>query len=185
MDKQRFAALFAGLSSVYGDKIPHTNACLNVWYASLADLDYKAVETAVLRYIQTEKFAPKPADIREIVLHASSTNKDGDAGASFEIAMSAVRRFGYSRAGAAQKWLDENYPLTGAVVERVGFKSICDSPIDSRGVLLGQFMKIYKDIAERKKQDAMTSPAVRVMIEKIRTETPLEDRKREALEAKA
>ena len=31
----------------------------------------------------------------------------------------------------------------------------------------------------------MTSPAVRVMIEKIRTETPLEDRKREALEAKA
>lgn len=170
IDKKRFTALFAGMSSVYGDKVPHTNACLNVWYAALADLDYKQVETAVLSYIQTQKFAPKPADIRELVINAASTNADSDAGTSFEIAMDAVRRFGYMRAAAAQAWLEEHHPLTGAVVERMGYKSICDSPTESRGVLRGQYMRIYKDLADRQKQTAMMSPDVRARIEAARTE---------------
>lgn len=163
MDRQEFGQIFAGLSAVF-EKIPQNQACMNVWFKALEDLDYKAVSAAATRYIQTEHYAPKPADIRELVLSARGALDD--AGRSFEIAMDAVRRFGYARSGAAQKWLDENYPLTGAVVERLGFASICDSPVESRGVLRGQYFKIYQELAEKVKKNAMTSPAVRAQIGK-------------------
>lgn len=56
------------MKAIYTDaKFIPDERSVEVWYALLKDLDINAVKLAVAKYMQTKKFPPFPADIREML----------------------------------------------------------------------------------------------------------------------
>lgn len=68
MTKEEFYPIVQTMKAVYTDpKFMPDEMAINVWYELLKDLDGKLVMAAVAKYMQTKKFAPYPADIREML----------------------------------------------------------------------------------------------------------------------
>lgn len=65
MDKIEFKQLVAGLRSAYQKPdFLSTSQDLDMWYADLKDLDYKLLSLIVQKWILTEKWPPRIADLR-------------------------------------------------------------------------------------------------------------------------
>lgn len=68
MTKEEFYPIVQTLKAVYTDpKFIPNELATNVWYELLKDLDAKLVMVAVTKYMQTKKYAPTPADVREML----------------------------------------------------------------------------------------------------------------------
>ena len=65
MTEKQFYQIVQGLKAVYADpKYIADEFAMSVWYDLLKDLPYDIATMAVQRYMQTETYPPKPADIR-------------------------------------------------------------------------------------------------------------------------
>lgn len=65
-DKQQFARVVRSTMLVCGGDAPDADV-LRIWWASLLKFDITEVSAAFSQYAQRGKFAPKPADILEII----------------------------------------------------------------------------------------------------------------------
>lgn len=63
-DRPRFAAVLTALGEVYDREVTPTLA--GVYYAALAEYDIATVERVAQQAIQTCRFFPKPAELREL-----------------------------------------------------------------------------------------------------------------------
>ena len=64
MTREEFSLLAKGMKSIYSrDKFMVDKDAFDMWYALLAEYDYKDVSQAVKSYMSTERFPPVPADI--------------------------------------------------------------------------------------------------------------------------
>lgn len=68
MDRKEFLTLARTMKAVYTDpKFLADNFAIEVWYEMLKDLPYKVAADAIQRHMQTSKFLPTIADLRENV----------------------------------------------------------------------------------------------------------------------
>lgn len=145
MTRQEFGVLIKALKAIYTqESFMKDKYAMEIWFKMLEDMDYNVCSSAIQVYIMNNRFPPTPNDIRGIAMDITSDEEDW--GKAWELAMSAVRRYGFYQQREA---LESLPPLTRATVERIGFGTLCDSdnPVADRA----HFQRIYQDLAKRKR----------------------------------
>lgn len=178
MTKEEFSILVKGMKAVYVNEkfIPDKNS-FDVWYALLKDLEYQQCAMAVQRWMQSNKWLPTVADIREMAMD-NVGESPMDSGQAWELARESVRRFGMTRKSEALSWLPDN---VAEAVSRFGWNDLCDMESDEVMASRSQFMKIYQQIADRQKGMNQISPSIRNFIENksrklLESQNPMTDR---------
>lgn len=158
MTREEFGKVVAVLKTVYGEEqFIKTQYSFDVWYELLKDLSYKDCMTAAQKYMQTEHFAPKPADLRKVIADGKEPVKDyGDAWMDVQL---AIRRFGYMREREGLASLD---PMTRKAAENIGWMNLCQST--NQDTDRANFRMIYERLSDRQKEINLISPGVRQLM---------------------
>lgn len=151
-DRGRFATLMLGIGETYGE--PVSDARMEIYYRALADLTFDEINVAVSAHVRTQKFFPRPAELREAV--------DGSVDDRAELAWSAVRRevrrVGYL---GTPEFKDE--ATRRAAMELFGgWRALCDYlPAEGVGLVTAakQFKASYAAYARRDLRASLALPA--------------------------
>nr|DAH24411.1 MAG TPA: replication protein P [Caudoviricetes sp.] len=124
-----------------------------VYAMLLQDIPEAVLYKAVIAVCKESKFLPTIAEIRERAEAIYKTAKgieSPDASKAWEAVGREISRTGrYGR----PKFED---PLAAETVKRMGWTSICAAEEKAAAIQRAQFMKIYNDLASRKKEDRKT-----------------------------
>ena len=144
MDKREFAILADAIRTYYPKEniLPNKEA-MALWYRELQDIPMPVAETALRKWVSTNKWSPSIAELREM----AATVKNGeipDWGEGWEQVCKAIRKYGSYE---PRKALDSLDPITRQCVERLGFKNLCmsENPTADRA----NFRQCYEVIAKR------------------------------------
>lgn len=131
--------------------LPDADA-LNVWYTLLKDLEYRVVNTAIQKYMLTQKHPPVIADIREMCANVVCGDKPLWSDGWEEVVM-AIRRYGsYNEEKAMEKMSD----ITKQCVRRLGYQNLCRS--EDISIERANFRMIYEQIANREEEKRKLPP---------------------------
>lgn len=153
MTFDEFAVIAKTLKAIYTDpKFLPDGEALKVWYMFISDISYKVASEAVAKYISTNKWPPTPADLREIVVHMTSSPEDnlGELEA-WALVQRAIRNGIYG----AEKEFEALPPLIQkAVGDPSNIREWAQTDEDTRTVLQSQFQKVYRSTVQRAKEEA-------------------------------
>lgn len=159
MTFDEFKILVKGMKSVYtADNFLPDADSVKIWYALLKDIPYKVMNTALQKYIMTERFAPTVADLRKMCVDISEGSLP-DWSEGWEQVLRSIRNYGYYREDEALASLDD---LTRTCVQRMGFRNICMT--ENINVERANFRMIYEQMANRRKVEEVLAPDVRARI---------------------
>ena len=125
LDKKDFIKAVEYLIAIYPEMEKQFNnqTTQSVWYELLGDIDGRTLLIAIKTYASTEKFAPKPSQIREMALLATRDTKDWTEG--WHIVIRSMGKFGYYRESEALKWIAENDEIAAEAIRRLGYQNLC------------------------------------------------------------
>lgn len=163
MNKQEFAVLADAIRSYYPrENIMPTKESASLWYEELKDIDAGLAMVAVKKYVQTNKWAPTIADIRENVVDVTAPKEDWSSG--WEQVIKAIGRYGYYNEHEALESMDE---ITRTATKRLGWKMICQSEQTDLTAIRANFRMIYEQIQQDAKTDAKLSDELKAQMEQI------------------
>ena len=147
---------------------------LHTWHKMLKDLGFNLAQASVQKHIAENKYPPSISEIREQAVEVENYEEGRlTAGEAWGKVIQAVRDYGYYR---EQEALDSLPEKAAKTAEALGWQSICDAK--EEGVARGQFLKIYKQIAERDRQDdklpGETREAIKQLTSEVVSEVPEE-----------
>jgi len=119
-------------------------------------------ETALRKWVNTSKWSPTIADIRELS-SANANGEQADYGEAWQEVMKSIQRWGMYREEQALENMD---PLTKQVVQRLGFRSICTS--ENITADRANFRMIFDELSSREKTNKQVPQKLREQIEQIR-----------------
>lgn len=155
MTSDEFEFIRAAIKSAWpGKQIMPGKFEINIWYKSLADLDYQICQMALLEIISQSVYPPSIAELRQKCAEFTSAPIK-PAGDAWQDVRKMVRRYGYYQEEAALAAMDE---LTRQAVQGVGFRDICLST--NIATERAHFLRLYDALAERKRQEAGTPAAL-------------------------
>ena len=160
MTKGEVAKLLAVLAASY-PKFEVDDLKVQVWYEMLGDLDYAVASMAVKKIIMQNTFPPAIAEVRKAAAELTNPENLTSSEAWGEVTR-AIRNYGYYREGEA---LASMSPTTAQVVRYMGWREICMS--EDIGVIRGQFLRMYEQIATREQEKQLLSPTMQAEIKKI------------------
>jgi hypothetical protein len=169
MDIDKFTSLFEILIAAYpGHKFKDEDdmgRTLVVWYTMLNDLPYELLEAAIQKHIlqSNSPFFPSINEIRTKALEILSPESITAAEAWGEV-LRAVQNYGMYNMEEGLKSLK---PLTRKVAEAVGFRTICIASEDEIGVVRGQFLKMYEQMANRQRQEALLPEGMKKKLQEL------------------
>lgn len=175
MNKKQTATLLTFLRSAYPNNSDalSTPETAEIWYRALSDIDYDLAQTALTKWVMTEKWLPTIADIRASVVSVSS-NEIMDWSEAWEIVNRAVRLIGpYQEEKAMAKFDD----VTRETVERIRYMNLCEMESGERDVMRAHFRDIYNQIANRHRTDAQMPMALKNKINAMQIGVPENERK--------
>lgn len=97
----------------------------SVWYELLSDIDGRSLMLAIKTYATTEKFAPKPSQIREMAIRNVTIDKDWTEG--WSLVLRSVGRFGIYREREALDWIASYDSIAAESIRRMGYKGLCQT----------------------------------------------------------
>ena len=97
LDKKDFIKAVEYLIAIYPEMEKQFNnqTTQRVWYELLGDIDGRTLLLAIKTYASTEKFAPKPSQIREMALVTTRETRDWTEG--WDLVLRSIGRFGTYR----------------------------------------------------------------------------------------
>ena len=135
---------------------------LLLYTAALDDLTYPQVKAGVLKLLNTAKFFPKVAEIREaanaMVAHVKHEGKP-DAGEAWGEAL----KFMKARGPYDTRPFQFSCPEGEEAVERIGVTSLFALEVKDEPIVRAQFMKIYEKLLATKHDKAVMELAARKM----------------------
>lgn len=148
MTKKEFSILAAAIKTYYPKEpiLPNEQA-LELWYQELCDISAKVAETALRKWVSTNKWSPSIADLRELaatIVHGETP----DWGEAWEEVLNSVRRYGLYNERMA---LESLSPLTRKAAERTGFRNICLS--EQISTERANFRMIYENLVKREQTE--------------------------------
>lgn len=153
--------LYAALTVAY-PRLPEANELtIEMWNDALKDVDYKTAEVAIKKIILTSTFPPSIAEVRAAVTSIMIPDILTAADAWGEV-QKALRLYGYYR---TQEAIDSMSELTVKTVKYIGWSNIC--LCEESGVVRGQFLKMYEQVANRKRSEVLLPVALKDEIRKI------------------
>ena len=143
MTKQQFAQITSGIQAFYGTfQLDITQ--MGLWYEMLEDLDYEICNKAIKKLIQTTKFAPTVADIRQ----AYTEIKNGDL-PSLEQSINDMRlvasKYGRYRYDEGMEWLKTKNPTAYRILKAIGYNSYANN---QEAYMQSTIAKLHKEIVE-------------------------------------
>lgn len=162
MDKKEFATFAMAIRTYYPKEniLPNQQA-MELWFRELQDLPYVVAETALRKWVSTNKWSPSIAEIREAAAHIKNGDTQ-DWGEAWEKVLTAVRKHGLYGQGEAMRSLD---PLTRKAVERLGFRDVCLS--ENIATERANFRMIYETLAKREQTEQQVALPLREAISMI------------------
>lgn len=141
---------------------------VELWLRMLGDLPYQVVEKALVKVLATAKFFPTVAEIREAA--SELMQPEGMLpGEAWGLVLEAVKRYGSYRQQEALASLPEDVATT---VKYMGWQEICLS--EQPEVVRAQFMRIYEQVAARKREEVTVPQEVKALAEKIARQKALD-----------
>lgn len=167
VNKKEFGTFTAALKTYYPreDKLLPNQEAIELWYRQLQDIPYIVAETALNKWVATNKWSPSIADIR--VIAVSITNGEPKQWSDgWEQVQKAIRNFGLYDVDGAMESFDD---ITRQAVKRLGFKELCmsENPMPDRA----NFRMIYEQIAEQKETEQRLPEALSTLIRSIRAQS--------------
>lgn len=160
MTKGEVAKLLVVLAASY-PKFEVDDVKVQVWYEMLGDLDYAVASMAVKKIIMQNTFPPAIAEVRKAAAELTNPENLTSSEAWGEVTR-AIRNYGYYREGEA---LASMSPTTAQVVRYMGWREICMS--EDIGVIRGQFLRMYEQIATREQEKQLLSTTMQTEIKKL------------------
>lgn len=160
MTREEFLPIVKRLRSVYKDFLTDEDT-IDSWYELLKDMDVNVLMAATIKYMQTQKFPPFPADLRGQI---TSKELQLSPEAAWHIVDQAL-------------WSCTSFKACEEVFET--FPEPVKAALGSAGTLYGYtqeeagsvqkalFLKAYKDALNRAVTDSRMSPTVRAVVDKI------------------
>lgn len=164
MNQREFAYIVMALKAAYKHFSDMDKSQVQIWYEMLQDIDYKLAETAVKKYILTNKFPPTIADIRETV--STTVNKETSAIDAWGEVLKSIQKYGYYNMEQA---LESLSPKTKTVAQKMGYRELCLS--ENQMADRAHFIKMYDSFVNREKKNEMLPEGFRKQIEQIGSET--------------
>jgi len=160
MTKGEVAKLLVVLAASY-PKFEVDDVKVQVWHEMLGDLDYAVASMAVKKIIMQNTFPPAIAEVRKAAAELTNPENLTSSEAWGEVTR-AIRNYGYYRGEEALASLS---PTTAQVVRYMGWREICMS--EDIGVIRGQFLRMYEQIATREQEKQLLSPTMQTEIKKL------------------
>lgn len=160
MTRAEIAKLLAVLAAAF-PRFEVDDLKVQVWHEMLGDLDYSLANLAIKKLILESTFAPAIAEVRKAVVE--TLNPDGmTAAEGWGEVERAIRLYGYYRETEALASLS---PMTAKVVRCMDWREICLSK--ELGVIRGQFLKMYQQVAEREQKEKLLPQGLQEDIQRI------------------
>lgn len=166
MNSTEFSTFAMALKTYYPREnlLPNSQA-MQLWYKQLEDIPYKVAETALNKWVATEKWSPTIADIRTACLSVTCGDYPSP-GEAWEEVWYAIRTYGNNRACEAVEKLT---PLTAKTVRQVGgFVGLCLS--DNITADRARFLDMYKANVEMARKTDAISPKLSNTIKSLTEE---------------
>lgn len=164
MDKREFAIFASGLKTYYPrENLLPNNQAMELWFKQLEDIPYKVAEVALHKWVETSKWSPTIADIREMAAETLQ-GEIPDWGEGWQQVMRAIRLYGSYEPQKAYDMMDE---LTATAVKRLGWNNLCFS--ENQEVDRANFRMIYEAEAKKRKREAQIPPRLLQLADSIRT----------------
>lgn len=180
MHREEFKTFAKAMKTFYPrEQLLPSLESMEMWYRELADIPYPVAEAALRKYVATNKFSPKIADIREM----AATVENGDKplwSDGWEQVLRSVRKYGSYRPVEAMESMDE---ITREAVRRLGYKELCMS--ENIMAERAQFRMIFEQIVDRRQTNSQISVNLAQLIEGIQNNRLEEGEKRAAIDTKA
>jgi hypothetical protein len=154
MNKQETAAVLRVLRAFWQD-VKVTDDLLMGWTWAFEDVSYPVAEDAAKRWIKTQKWFPKPAELLEIIgVQSVAPNLIPEA--AWAEVLKEARRVGGNRLPLYQggkiippPTREFSHPAIEQAVEAVGWKAICLTPEEERSYLQHRFTETLKALIKR------------------------------------
>ena len=165
MTKQEFSVFAAAIRTFYPkEQILPNNQAMELWFRELQDIQYNVAEAALRKWVQTNKWSPSIAEIREMCASVARPEIP-DWGEAWENTIKAIRKYGSYRKNEALESLD---PLTRKCVERLGFRDLCMS--ENTMADRANFRMIYENLAKREQTKQQIALPLQEAISKMQLE---------------
>jgi hypothetical protein len=132
-----------------------TKETTKMWAIVLGDVSYESIELAFYAHCRTSKWAPKPAELLELIAEATVGGESWES--AWDELMLAVRRYGsylFAFDKPPATWTGWSTPEVEAAVRHIGYLEVCQSEIDQLGVLRAQFRDAYRNAQQRRIKEA-------------------------------
>lgn len=165
MTHDEFKLLAKGLKAAYPSQnfLPDDYS-MKLWYTLLKDVNYTLASTAAYKHMCSSRFPPTIADIREQCSQVKQPEKkswlDG-----WGMVQKLIGKYGFYRQREALAELDAFDPATAAVVEKLGWRSLCMS--ESPGVDRANFRDCYTAVQTREHEYEKLPPNVSSRLQEL------------------
>lgn len=137
---------------------------MSMWYDELKDMDFMVAVTTLKKWTQTSDFCPSIAALRGTAVKVAHEDI-GEWGDKYALVMKLVGSCGRDNKKVAYERMD---PITQRTVERLGWRNICDSPVEHQAVDRANFRDIYNEEKAKLEKEAQTSHTVSNAVNLIR-----------------
>ena len=165
MKKTETIQILGVIASAYPNMKEITDMQIRVWHESLKDLETKAVQIAVQKYILEATFPPSVAEIRQRAIYATRPQLQTATEAYGDL-VKAIRNYGYNREAEALETLS---PVARKTAKAMGWREICHS--EKPDIIRGQFLKMYEILAKREEEESLIPLELKNEIKQLREVT--------------
>ena len=130
-----------------------------LWYAHLKDLDYQMLQVGLSAYVETNKWSPSIAELREMCTKICDGTPD-DWSEAWEKVLYAISVYGRDNKADAMEYFDE---VTRTVVARIGWFNLCTS--EDISIERANFRQIFQTVKQKRIHDNQLHPGIRKVIE--------------------
>lgn len=161
MTRDEVKTILATLASVYPPNLMPTvnELTVNVWFQLLQDIPYKQASASVAAWMQTSKYPPTIADIRERLIQKIVSEQKTPEQAWSEL-MRAIVRYGHTEKDLAQKELGELWDLVGR-----DWAYYCSLQEDQTPNEKARFIRMYAANQSKQKNNVQISAPIREVLE--------------------
>lgn len=165
MNRQEFIKIIAGMEAIYKDfNVTNNDFALEMWFEMTQDIPARVMETAIKKHLATSPFAPKIADIRQLVAEVTTEPAKDPAEAWGEVTRAIQRHGSYNEAAA----LESMSETTRTVVTAMNYRELCLS--ENQMADRAHFIKLYEQHSNRQKRDKALPLGLKSEIMQLTTE---------------
>lgn len=172
LDRKDFAKAIEYLIAIYPEMERQFNnqTTQGVWFDLLKDIDKRTLLLAIKTYATTQKFAPKPSQIREMALMTTRETRDWTEG--WDLVLKSIGRFGTYRESEALDWIKKQDETAAESIRRLGYKNLCEA--NDQMAVRANFRQAYNNQLSKNKFYDQLPENTRFAIEENRVRAKLQ-----------